>query len=348
MPPIRKTTKAKAKTSRGKATGDHNKARAAARKARLRNYNNQIRSQAINSNRLLGIKTLLPKELNVSIQYRELLTFTTSGHSTAGGGMYSPLLVRINMLDPCVATSANSGGIITIINYGGSSVPPLYHRLNPEANLQSKLQDYADKYDCAVITGSQAKVRVQGVANQHKLTPFFQNVAGQGNPDGGYGSNFPPHLYSAQPTLDGELYVWSVKQRSVGQLVANNNGLNLMEIRTKVPGMKMKKHNCYTNGTTSKAVIHTSKYSPKFLGLKDWRDNIERIEFNVDGESRSGFAENCFQYVGITNRVPSSAALEPARVFMDVVVNYNVRFLQRKNDPSAGDDPLAHARHTEF
>ena len=347
MPPIKKVSKSK--TSRGPAAGAHNKARAARRKAKLKNYNKQIRATAINSNRLLGIKTLLPKELNMSVQYRELITFTTSGHSSAPtGGLYSPTLVRINLLDPCVATGSTSGGIITVIDYGGATVAPIHHRLNPEANLQSVLTQYADKYDAAVVTGSESKVRIQGVANQHKLGMWPQNIAGQGDPTGGYGSNYPPHLYMQTPTLDGELYCWSVKQRSAGQLVTNNQGLNLMEIRTKVPGMKLKKHNCYQNGTTSKAVIHSSRYSPKFLGIQDWRDNLEKIEFNVDGSSRSGFAENAFQYVGITNRVPSNGGLEPARVFMDIVVNYNVRFMQRKNDPAAGDDALPSARHTEF
>ena len=348
MPPVKKVTKSK--TPRGPAVSAHNKARLARKKAFLKNYNKQIRATALNSNRLLGIKTLLPKELNMSVQYRELITFTTSGHSTAPGGMYSPLLVRINLLDPCVATGSTSGGIITVIDYGGSTVSPIHHRLNPEANLQSVLSQYSDKYDAVCVTGSESKVRIQGVANQHKLGIWPQNIAGTGHQGEGqgYGSNFPPYVYMQQPTLDGELYCWSVKQRSAGQLVTNNNGLNLMEIRTKVPGMKLKKHNCYQNGTTSKAVIHTSRYSPKFLGIQDWRDNLEKIEFNVDGSSRGGFAENAFQYVGITNRVPSSAALEPGRVFMDIVVNYNVRFMQRSNDPAGGDDALPSARHTEF
>lgn len=344
MPSIKGTTKYR-RTAADKA---HEKQRKAQRAAKLKNYNKQMRSRALNSNRLLGVQTLLPKELNVSVQYRELITFTTSGHSTALGGMYSPTLIRINLLDPCAPTSANSGGIVTVINYLGSTVPPLFHRLNPEVNLQSKLSEYNALYDSVVVTGSQAKVRIQGVANQHKLVPFPQNVAGQGDPSGGYGSNYPPHLYMADPKLDGELYIWSVKQRSTGQLTTNNNGVNVLEARTKIPGLKMKKHNCYSNGTTSKAVIHSTKYSPKFLGIKDWRDNLEKIEFNVDGTSRSGFAENAYQYIGITNRVPSSAALEPGRVFMDVAVNYNVRFLQRKNDPAGGDDPIASARHTEF
>lgn len=349
MPPVKKSSR-KPGTSkeRGAAVSAHNKARLARKKAALKNYNKQIRASAYNSNRLLGIKTLLPKELNMSVQYRELITFTTSGHGTGVGGLYSPLLLRINLLDPCVATGPTSGGIITVISYGGATVAPIHHRLNPEANLRTVLTQYADKYDTAVVTGSQSKVRIQGVANQHKLGIWPQNIAGQGDPSGGYGSNYPPHLYMQQPTLDGELYCWSVKQRSAGQLVTNNQGLNLMEVRTKVPGMKLKKHNCYQNGTTSKAVIHSSRYSPKFLGIQDWRDNLEKIEFNVDGTSRSGFAENAFQYIGITNRVPSSQALEPGRVFMDVVVNYNVRFMQRKNDPAAGDDALPSAKHTEF
>ena len=53
-------------------------------------------------------------------------------------------------------------------------------------------------------------------------------------------------------------------------------------------------------------------------------------------------------YVGITNRGISNAAMEPARVFMDVAVNYNVRFIQRKNDPVGGDEPLAAPHLGEF
>lgn len=341
MPPVKKR-------SRKPIVNSNPSRRTASQQARLKAYNKQMLSRAINSNRLLGVSTLLPKELTLSVQYRELITFTTSGHSSAPtGGLYSPTLLKINLLDPCVASGPNSGGIITVLDYQGATVAPLFHRLNPEVNLQTELSQYAGSYDHVVVTGSQVKARIQGVANQHKLMPFPVNVPAMGHQGEGnsYSTNYPAHTQLLQPTLDGELYIWSVKQRSEGKLVTNNQGLNLHEIRTKVSGIKMKKHNVYANGTTSKAVIHKSTYTPKFIGIKDWRDNIDKIKFNVDGETRVG-GENCFQYIGITNRVPSSAALEPARVFMDIAVNYNVRFINRKNDPASGDDALPAAGKT--
>lgn len=324
----------------------------ARKKASLTKYNHQVVSRAINSNRLLGVPDLLPKELSMSFQYRQLITFTTSGHSTAPGGMYSPTLIKINLLDPAAPVSGTSAGIVTVLNYQGSTVQPIFHTLNPEANLQTKLQQYSDMYEKVVVTGSKAKVRVQATANQHKLVPFPVNVPGQGTQGDGnsYGTNYMPYQSLSQPTLDGELYIWSVKQRSEGQLVTNNNGLNLHEIRTKVPGIRLKKHNAYANGTTSKAVIHSSTYTPKWLGIKDWRDNLSKIQFNVDGTTPGNHTENCFQYLGITNRIPSNAAMEPARVFMDVLVNYNVKYLNRKNDPASGDDPIPRAggHHTDL
>ena len=335
MPPVKKKY-------RKPVVNSNPSKRTAEQKARLRKYNAQNLSRAINSNRLLGVANLLPKELTLSVQYRELITFTTSGHGTGPGGLYSPTLIKINLLDPCAPTNAQNNGVITVLNYQGATVQPLYHTLNPENNLQTQLTEYDDMYEAVVVTGSQAKVRIQGVANQHKLQPFPVNVPGQGSQGDGnsYGTNYMPYQSLQQPTLDGENYIWAVKQRSEGQLVTGNQGLNLHEIRTKVPGMKVKKHNVYANGTTSKAVIHSSTYTPKFLGIKDWRDNLDKIQFNVDGESRPAGHENCFMYVGITNRVPSSAALEPARVFMDVSVNYNVRYIKRKNDPASGDQAL--------
>lgn len=344
MPP---TSRGGAKKPKKPVVHSNPSKRTAKQKAALTKYNKQILSRAINSNRLLGTATLLPKELSLSVQYRQLITFTTSGHSTAGGGMYSPLLVKINLLDPCAAVTANSAGCVTVINYGGATVPPLHHVLNPDANLKTELQEYDKYYDTVVVTGSQSKVRIQGVANQHKLMPFPVNVPGQGSQGDGnsYGTNYMPYQLLQTPTLDGENYIWSVKQRSEGQLVTNNNGLNLHEIRTKIPGIKMKKHNVYGNGTTSKAVIHSQTYTPKYLGIKDWRDNLTKIKFNVDGETAGNHTENAFHYIGVTNRVPSTAALEPARVFMDVLVNYNVRYIGRKNDPASGDPALPRARH---
>lgn len=353
MPPTsRRNDDRSAKAKKRGARYDRGRHTDTRSKAKLKKYNQQVVSRAINSNRLLGVPDLLPKELSLSFSYRQLLIFTTSGHSTALGGMYSPTLIKINLLDPAAPVNLTSAGIITVLNYQGSTVQPIFHTLNPEPNLQSKLSQYSDMYEKVVVTGSQAKVRVQGVANQHKLMPFPVNVPGEGHQGDGnsYGSNYMPYQSLSQPTLDGELYIWSVKQRSEGQLVTNNNGLNLHEIRSEVPGIRMKKHNVYANGTTSKAVIHSSTYTPKWLGIKDWRDNLDKIQFNVDGSSAGNHTENCYQYLGITNRIPSSAAMEPARVFMDIKVNYNVKYIQRKNDPASGDPaiPRASNQHTDL
>jgi len=119
-------------------------------------------------------------------------------------------------------------------------------------------------------------------------------------------------------------------------------------VRTKLPGAKMRKHNCYQNGTTSKAVTMTSSYSPSFLGIKDWRDNLDKVSIETDGATpRGADAKDAFMYLGLANKFGNTQGNQPATVTMEVTCNYNVRFLQRTNDPDGGDEPLAAPVHSE-
>lgn len=327
--------------SRGRAAA---KRRHAARKKykKIRSYKTKGNSGR-KSNALIPIRTLLPKEVTVGIQYRQVIQFASMGYSSSPGGQFTPTLVKINLLDPCVPLGTDSNGIITVLSYGGTAVNPVYSLLNPENNLAAELLEYGqDKYDKCCVISSSASVRVQGNANQ-TLGRYLVNVAGTGHQGegNGYGSNYPPHLSIQSPNKDGELYIWSVRQRATGNLITNNQGLNIHEVRTTLPGAKMRKHNCYQNGTTSKAVTMTSTYTPKFLGIKDWRDNLNKISIQPDGEDRHDLAKDAFMYLGVSNRFGNVQGLQPATVTMEITCNYNVRFLQRTNDPQGGDEPLA-------
>lgn len=346
MPPLPRRTK--------KRTRKHTKK--TKKKTQLKSYKTRSNS-ARNSNSLLRIRTLLPKELTVSIQYRQLIQFSSMGYSTDSGGLFSPCLFKINLLDPCapIAAGQASDGIYTVIDYQGNSHIPNFTTLNVNHNLGTELNEYMDRYRYCVVTGAKSNVRIQSVANQEKLGHYLTNIDAQGAMPGSAAQNYdfdenhPPYLKTNNSEKDGELYCWTVKQRGQGNLIDNNNGLNINEIRTQLPGAKMRKHNAYLNGTSSKAVRFTSKYTPKFLGIKDWRDNIDKIRINPDGSARPTVGEQAFQYVGITNRFGSVQAYQPANVHVEIAVDYNVRFIQRLNDPAGGDEPLPQAHeHTDL
>lgn len=312
-------------------------------KTGIRHYNQSLNT-AKNTSRLLKIRTLLPKEINLSLQYRQQLIF--ANHGTAPSpGVNTPTLIKINLLDPAAHVDAANAGIVTVIAYGGATTSPIFTTQNPDPNLSAILTEYSDKYEKIYVTGSQCKVRVQPVANQ-LLGQYFSNVDAQGAQNDGYpfDENHPPYMKVNAPQLDGEVYVWGVKQRSEGNLYANNNGLTMHQVRTELPGVQMKKVTAFANGTSTKAVQLTSKYTPKFLGIKDVKDNISMVEINADGTARTNQdARNSYFYVGIMNRTGSTQAKKVALQVVDIVVNYNVKYLNRSNDPVEGDDPLPQA-----
>ena len=346
MPPVLSAAQRRART---RAKDDRKSVRAYERTRAARKKYKKIKSfktkgnSGRKSNALIPIRTLLPKEVTVGIQFRQVIQFASMGYSTASGGQFSPTLIKINLLDPCAKIGADSNGIVTVLGYGSPAVNPVYSLLNPQTNLAAELLEYGEnKYDKACVISSSASVRVQGTANQ-TLGKYLVNVPGQGHQGEGnsYGSNYPPHLNIQSANKDGELYIWSVRQRSTGNLMDNGQGLNIHEVRTTLPGAKMRKHNCYQNGTTSKAVTMTSSYTPKFLGIKDWRDNLNKIAIEPNGDDRNSQAKDCFMYVGIANRFGNTQGNQPATVSMEISCNFNVRFLQRTNDPKGGDEPLA-------
>lgn len=347
MPPVvtvsqQRRSYARAKDDR-KSVRRYERNRSARKKyKKIRNYKTKGNSGR-KSNALIPIRTLLPKEVTVGIQYRQVIQFASMGYSTVSGGQFSPTLIKINLLDPCSKIGPDSNGIVTVLGYGSPAVNPVYSLLNPQVNLASELLEYGqDKYDKACVISSSASVRVQGNANQ-TLGKYLANVPAQGHQGEGnsYGSNYPPYLTIQDSNKDGELYIWSVRQRSTGNLMDNGQGLNIHEVRTTLPGAKMRKHNCYQNGTTSKAVTMTSSYTPKFLGIKDWRDNLNKISIQPDGSDRNSQGKDAFMYLGIANRFGNTQGIQPATVSIEVSCNFNVRFLQRTNDPQGGDEPLA-------
>lgn len=313
-------------------------------KAKLKYYSNPM-NIAKNSNRLLKIRTLLPKEMKFSIQYRTTLEFSNMG-SAPSPGVLTPTLIKINLLDPASHVGPGSSGIVTVVAYGGATTSPLFSTTNPDANLSTVLQEYSDKYDNLFVTGSQAKVRVQPVANQ-LVGQVLANVEAQGAQPGGanqnynWDSNHPPYLEVIDPEYDGEVYVWGVKQRGAGNLINANGGLSLHQVRTELPGVQMRKVTSFLNGTSTKAVQLNSTYTPKFLGIKDARDNLRKININADGSERTDAeAKDAYFYVGIMNRQGSTQAKKCANQIVDIVVNYNVLYTNRTNDPIEGDAPI--------
>lgn len=342
MPPLPARTKKRSRVHKKTRTNKKTQ-----KKTRLTSYKTR-NNTARNTNSLLRIRTLLPKELSVSIQYRQLIQFASMGSSTDTGGLFSPCLFKINLLDPCAPSGASSDGIFTVIDYQGNTTIPNFTTLNSGHNLGTQLNEYMDKYRYCVVTGSKSSVRIQGVANQEKVGQWYENVEAQGAQPGGAAQNYdwdenhPHYIKVNSAEKDGELYCWTVKQRGQGNLVNNSQGLNINEIRTSLPGAKMRKHNVYKNGTSSKAVQLQARYTPKFLGIKDYRDNLQKIIIMPDGSDRPAEAEQAFQYVGITNRFGAVQGFSPANVHVEIAVDYNVRFIQRLNDPVGGDGPIPH------
>lgn len=326
--------------------------RKAKAKRKPKNYNKQLNNFQKGSRNMLQIRTLLPKELLVDIQYRTQLVFDTMGYSTASGAGATGTIIRINLNDPTHGTTGSSASnqLVDVVSIGGTYVDPVFTRTNSsQLTLANELDDYFTQYKKACVVASNSRVRVAVIPNQKELGQYFVNVPAQGAQGASYpyDENHMPYLSVADPDLNGDMYVWSIKQKGTG-LLTSSPLPDFHKLRTGVPGMKMKNLRAYKNGTVSPGVLSSVSHSPSSTwSIRDWKDCMPQVGFRTSGASPPVDVKKAFHYVGICNTSTPLVGNKPCRVKADIVINYKCRFIDRANDPAGGDDPLAQPVHSE-
>lgn len=317
----------------------------------VRNFNRSIQNYQRKGSNMLRIKTLIPKELRVGIQYKTTLVFSSMG---SGGTGCIATLLKINLNDPIngntVNPSAVAGNIVDVVSLGGTYLDPTFVRTNAsQLNLKDELDPYFEQYKKCVVTSSNSNVRIVGRPNQYKLNQYQSNAdaAGSNGTDYPWAANHPPYLETNDATLDGEMYVSSIKQRNTLGLHPLPSGQtpSFHQLQTSTPGLKMRRLTMTPN-STGKSVASTAKYTPKYTGIKDWRDNITELGVTQSSAIKT-LSKNAYHYVAVHNREPATANFKPANVVAEIVVNYNVRFFDRANDFEGGDDPIPQPVHGE-
>lgn len=346
MPPIRRRTTQKKSSSKSRRTSNKKLG-----KRPVRNYNRQLKNRQYKTSNMLRIRTLIPKEIRVGIQYKTTLVFSNMGY---GGNGAVATLIKISLNNPTMGnatpSSNTSGNIVDVVSLGGNYTDPVFTRTNAsQMTLQAELADYFDQYGKAVVTSSNSKVRIVGRPNQFKLGQTFYNgsAAGAHGDSYPYAQNHPPFLAVKGPELDGEMYVTSVKQRQTGLLhPQQGDTLSFHDIQTKLPGAKMRRLTCYPD-KVSKGIMSVASYTPRnTMNIKDWADNIGDLQCS-SGVGINQQQKPAYHYVAVHNRQPATATLKPANVVAEIVVNYNIRFLDRKNNFEGGDDPIPQPIHQE-
>ena len=342
MPPVKRRYKLK--------PGSGRKPRRIVAKRKPKNYNKRLNNFQRGSRNMLQIRTLIPKEIVVDIQYRTQLIFDTMGYSSATGHGATGTIIRINLNNPTQGTGFSSGvnNLVDVVSLGGTFVDPVFTRTNgSQLNLSSELDEYFSQYRKAVVVASNSKVRIAAIPNQKEVSQFFTNVDAQGTQGDAYpyNTNHMPYLSVSDPTADGDMYVWSVKQKTINNLTTGTLP-DFHKLRTAVPGMKMKNLRAYKDGHVSPGVLSSVGHTPrKTWAIKDWRDNLNECGFNVSTGTRSNEQKSAYHYVGICNTHTPLIGDKPARVKADIVINYKCRFVDRNNDPEGGDDPLPQPVH---
>lgn len=317
----------------------------------VKNYNKSIQNYQRKGSNMLKIRTLIPKELNVGIQYKTTLVFSSMG---SGGTGCIATLIKINLNDPIQGNTLNgsaiAGNIVDVVSLGGTYLDPSFVRTNgSQMNLSTELAPYFDQYKKCVVLSSNSNVRIVGRPNQYKLNQWQSNAdaAGSNGTDYPWAANHPPYLQTNDATLDGEMYVSSIKQRNTLGLHPLPSGQtpSFHQLQTSTPGLKMRRMTMTPN-STGKSVASCAKYTPKYTGIKDWRDNISDLGVRTPSGTKTQ-TKPAYHYVAVHNREPATANFKPANVVAEIVVNYNVRFLDRANDFEGGDDPLPQPVHGE-
>lgn len=359
MPPIRRSAR-KAGKPKGFWAGSTSNRKPAKRNAKKapRNFNRRGQTFASKSSQMVRLRTLQPPELLVSAQYRQTIYFSDMGY--AGGG--TPCLLRIRLDNPTGAGGVPGSrfNVVDVVSFGGAHVAPAFTRSNSDRGV-TDLDQYFDAYRKACVTSSNAKVRICGVINQKQLGQNFVNVSAQGAQGDSYpyDENHMPYLSIAEASRDGELSVWGVKQKTVNLLhqqgPGNDETPTLNEMKTKIPGVRMKQLRCFKDGHASTPVMLNASHTPASTwGLQKgggWRDNIKQIQVYPSTTVSSGFADDkkdSLFYVGVCNNFPSTVGMRPALVRAEVVVNYRVRFIDRINAYGENDPLPIPEAHTEL
>ena len=359
MPPIRRSAR-KAGKPKGFWKGSTSNRKPAKRNAKRapRNFNRRNQTFAGKASNMIRLRTLQPPELLVSAQYRQTIFFQSMG--VGGGG--TPCLLRIRLDNPTGAggVAGQRYNVVDVVSYGGAHVPPVFTRSNAERGV-TDLDQYFDIYRRACVTSSNAKVRICGVINQKKVAPTFYNASAQGSTGENYpyDTNHMPYLAVKDAELDGELSVWAVKQKTQNQLhsqgAGNDETPSLWETKTQIAGMRMKQLRCFADGHASTPVLMSGSHTPAGTwGIQKgggWRDNIQQIQVYPSQYTSANFdnlKKDSLFYVGICNNQPATANYGPALVRAEIVVNYRVRFIDRKNDYGHNEPVPIPEAHTEL
>ncbi|AXH77761.1 MAG: putative capsid protein [Cressdnaviricota sp.] len=341
MPPVKKRI-----VFKGKKETDASLARRRRARRPVRNYNKQSSNYQRKALNMLQIKTLVPKELTVGIQYKTTITINTMGFGPALNTSGTATILRIALNAP---TKGVNGSIVDLLSLGGGFTAPVFTRSNPDLTLAPKLNNFFEQYGKGIVTSSNAKVRVVPRPNQ-KLGQSFVNApaAGSTGENYPYAANHMPYLSVVESEIDGQSYVWSLKTKQTGLLQDGVSGPtpSYHEMQNDIPGMKMSQLKSYANGTSSAPVMSTGGFTPKFFGIKDWRDNLSKLKFAKSGTTDPAEILRSYFYVGVCNRHPAFQTSKPQNVDFEVTVNYNCRFLQRKGDVQGGDDPIPEPVHS--
>lgn len=349
MPPIRRKTAKRKMVKKSSQTRRRNIARRP-----VRNYNRQSGNFQRKSLNMLQIKTLTPKELQVGIQYKTVISVSSMGYGASGNLSGTNTILRLSLNNPCKGVAGNNS-IVDILSLGGTHTDPVFTRTNSELSLNSQLQQYFEQYGKAVVTSANAKVRVLSKPNQHKLGQWFNNIDAQGAQPGGGAQNYdwdenhPQLLNVNEPNIDGQSFVWSVKTRSTGLLQQAPGGdtPTYHELQTAIPGMKMKALTAYRDGHSTAPIMCNASFTPRFFGTRDWRDNLQKQQFRKSGTNEPDVVNRAYFYVGVCNRQPAVSTLKPQNVDFEVTVNYNCRYIQRANDVDGLDEPIPIPVHGE-
>lgn len=357
MPPIRRSARGAAKPKgfwKGSSSNRKPRARKNAKRA-PRNFNKRNQTFAGKSSNMVRLRTLQPPELLVSAQYRQTIFFQSMG--VGGGG--TPCLLRIRLDNPTGAggIAGNRYNVVDVVDYGGNHTPPTFTRSNTERGV-TDLDQYFDIYRRACVTSSNAKVRICGVINQKKLAPILYNSPAQGSTGENYpyNTNHMPFLAVKDAELDGELSVWGVKQKTQNQLHqqgANNDETpSLWETKTQIAGMRMKQLRCFSDGHASTPVLMSGSHTPRATwGIADYRDVIDQVQVYPSSYTTANFdnlKKDALFYVGVCNNQPAVTGYGPALVRAEVVVNYRVRFIDRRNDYGHNEPLPMPEAHTEL
>lgn len=329
------------------------KAREKAQKS-AKNYNNQRpRNFQKKTSNMLQIKTLQPKEQLVSLQYKTIIKFSNMGYSLFSNKGATGTIIRVSLTNP---TYGSTGSIVDVLDLGSNWVNPAFTRTNSsELTLTDKLNEFFDVYEKGVVINSNSQVRIKSQPNQKELGQNWTMVDAAGSLPGNTGAvlwsaNHPRYAEVNEATKDGDSYVWSVKQRQTGLLIDTDDDstADFHSLTNDIPGVKMRQLTAYQNGTSSKSVLNSARFTPKYYGMKDWRDNIASVQFmpGMTGPPANlSSLKKAYHYVGICNLQTPVEALKPQNVIAEVVVNFDCLFLNRKNDKAGGDAPVPQVPH---